>query len=50
MEWALENNIPIKVIADRVGHAEERMTISVYTHVTKNMKNDLVDKPNNLSF
>lgn len=45
-----EQNIPVKTIVERVGHADERMTISVYTHVTKNMKSDLVDKLNNLSF
>ena len=33
-----ENNIPLKAIMNRVGHADSDVTTSIYTHVTKNMK------------
>ncbi|ESV54243.1 integrase [Streptococcus agalactiae LMG 14747] len=38
-----ENKIPLKTIMERVGHADSKTTIQIYTHVTKNMKNEVVD-------
>ncbi len=33
-----ELEVPITAIMDRVGHTNEKMTLSVYTHVTEKMK------------
>lgn len=38
-----ENNIPLKTIMDRVGHADSQVTTSIYTHVTKNMKDQAIN-------
>ncbi|WP_438831245.1 tyrosine-type recombinase/integrase [Streptococcus pluranimalium] len=38
-----ENNIPLKAIMDRVGHADAKTTIQIYTHVTKKMKSNVAD-------
>ena len=35
-----ENKIPLKTIMDRVGHSDSEVTTSIYTHVTKNMKDE----------
>lgn len=45
----VEMNIPIKLIMERVGHSDEKMILQVYSHVTKNMKENLDEKLNNLS-
>ena len=45
----IEQNIPIKVISERLGHSDINTTLSIYTHVTENMKIDLRNKLNNLS-
>lgn len=39
----LENGANIKAIQDRLGHATLSTTMDVYSHVTKNMKTDVVD-------
>ncbi|WP_024406409.1 tyrosine-type recombinase/integrase [Streptococcus suis] len=39
-----ELNIPLKVIMDRVGHADEKTTLGIYTHVTEKMQNDVREK------
>lgn len=36
-----ELSIPIKVVMEQVGHGDEKTTLSIYTHVTENMKVDL---------
>ena len=36
--------IPIKVISERLGHSDTSITLSIYTHVTANMKIDLQNK------
>lgn len=46
----VEMNVPIKVIMERVGHSNEKMILQVYSHVTKNMRNDLNFKMNEFSF
>ena len=38
-----ENNVPLKTIMDRVGHADSEVTTNIYTHVTRNMKDQAVN-------
>lgn len=45
----IESGVPIKVISQRLGHADINTTLSIYTHVTKNMKIDLQTKLETLS-
>ena len=45
----IEAGIPIKVISERLGHSDINTTLSIYTHVTENMKIDLRNKLDNLS-
>ncbi len=45
----IEQNIPIKVISQRLGHSDIKTTLSIYTHVTENMKINLRNNLNNLS-
>ena len=40
----IEAGVPIKVISERLGHSNINVTLEVYTHVTKNMRNDLREK------
>ena len=41
-----ELDIPLKAIMQRVGHNDPATTLSIYTHVTQHMKNDIVEKLN----
>ena len=41
-----ELGIPLKAIMQRVGHNDPATTLSIYTHVTQDMKNDIVEKLN----
>lgn len=41
-----ELGIPLKAIMQRVGHNDPTTTLSIYTHVTQHMKNDIVEKLN----
>ncbi|MBS4822242.1 MAG: tyrosine-type recombinase/integrase, partial [Streptococcus salivarius] len=43
-----ENNVPLKTIMDRVGHADSEVTTSIYTHVTRNMKDQAVNVLDNI--
>ena len=45
----IEQNVPIKVISQRLGHSDIKTTLSIYTHVTENMKVNLRNNLNNLS-
>lgn len=45
-----EKNVPIKAIMERVGHVDERITLQIYTHVTKKMEQTVKDKLNEISF
>jgi CAAX amino terminal protease family protein len=45
----IEQNVPIKVISERLGHSDIKTTLSIYTHVTENMKVNLRNNLNNLS-
>ena len=38
-----ENNVPLKAIMDRVGHADAKTTIQIYTHVTKKLKANVAE-------
>ncbi|EPC6809180.1 tyrosine-type recombinase/integrase [Streptococcus pyogenes] len=38
-----ENNVPLKSIMERVGHADAKTTAQIYTHVTKKMKSSVAD-------
>ena len=42
-----DNNVPLKAIMDRVGHADAKTTIQIYTHVTKKMKSNVADTMEN---
>lgn len=46
----VEMNVPIKAIMERVGHSNEKMILQVYSHVTKNMQENLLLKMNDLVF
>ncbi|EGP67468.1 site-specific recombinase, phage integrase family [Streptococcus sp. oral taxon 056 str. F0418] len=39
-----ELGVPLRAIMDRVGHSNEKMTLSIYTHVTQNMELETIDK------
>ncbi|HFI0256505.1 TPA: tyrosine-type recombinase/integrase [Streptococcus suis] len=38
-----ENNVPLKAIMDRVGHADAKTTTQIYTHVTKKLKANVAE-------
>ncbi|MFR2414407.1 MAG: tyrosine-type recombinase/integrase [Veillonella nakazawae] len=44
-----ELGIPLKAIMQRVGHNDPATTLSIYTHVTQHMKNNIVEKLNSLN-
>ncbi|MQQ26205.1 integrase [Streptococcus mitis] len=37
------NKIPLKIITDMVDHSDSEVTTSIYTHVTKNMKDEAIN-------
>lgn len=37
------NKIPLKTITDRVDHSDSEVTTSIYTQVTKNMKDEAIN-------
>ena len=39
----VEMGLPLKVIMQRVGHSDEKMTTQIYTHITSTMKSDYID-------
>lgn len=39
-----ELGVPVKTIMERVGHKDEKTTLQIYTHVTKQMENEIEDK------
>ncbi|MPM87687.1 Tyrosine recombinase XerD [bioreactor metagenome] len=38
-----ENNVPLHLIMQRVGHSDQKVTEKIYLHVTRKMKTDLAD-------
>lgn len=45
-----EMNLPIKAIMERVAHSDEKITLQIYTHVTKKQRTDITEKINELGF
>ncbi len=43
-----ELNLPLKTIMERVGHSDANTTLSIYNHVTKKSKEQVLDRLNNL--
>lgn len=41
-----ELGVPLKTIMQRVGHNDPNITLSIYTHVTKSMHDDVINKLN----
>ncbi|MGT2928280.1 tyrosine-type recombinase/integrase [Streptococcus danieliae] len=44
----VELGTPIPLIMDRVGHSDSKVTIEIYSHVTKSMSDDLIEKLNDI--
>lgn len=44
ISFLAESGLPIKSIMDRVGHANAKMTLEIYSHTTEDMEDKLVDK------
>jgi len=38
-----ENNVPLHLIMQRVGHSDQKVTEKIYLHVTRKMKTDLAE-------
>ncbi|GGE26586.1 tyrosine-type recombinase/integrase [Streptococcus himalayensis] len=45
-----ELGIPLPAIMDRVGHSDSKTTLEIYSHVTKKMGDELIQKLNDLKF
>lgn len=43
-----ELNVPLKAIMERVGHSDANTTLSIYNHVTKKSKQEVLNKLNSL--
>ncbi|HCD8473154.1 TPA: site-specific integrase [Enterococcus faecium] len=43
-----ELGVPLKAIMERVGHSDANTTLSIYNHVTKRAKQQVIDKLNSL--
>lgn len=44
--WLAEHGVPAIVTKKRLGHSKEETTLRYYNHITKGMRNDLLDKLN----
>lgn len=42
-----ESGVNVKAIMKRVGHADSKITLEIYTHVTSKMEDELIDKLDN---
>lgn len=42
--WLLHQGVNIKVIQERLGHSNVKITLDIYTHVQKSMQQEAVDK------
>lgn len=42
VSWLAEKGYPLKAIMDRVGHEDSKVTNQIYTHVTKNMRANIL--------
>lgn len=43
ISWLAEKGYPLKAIMDRVGHEDSKITNQIYTHVTKNMRANILE-------
>ena len=48
VSFLAEKGVPLKAIMDRVGHSDSKTTIQIYTHITKNMRTEVVDILNSI--
>ena len=48
ISYLAETGLPIKSIMDRVGHANAKMTLEIYSHTTKDMEDKLVKTLDNI--
>ena len=48
ISYLAEAGLPIKSIMDRVGHANAKMTLEIYSHTTKDMEDKLVKTLDNI--
>lgn len=44
ISYLAESGMPIKAIMDRVGHANAKMTLEIYSHTTSHMEQKIVDQ------
>ena len=44
----IEAGVPVKTVSERLGHSSARTTLEIYVHVTDAMRNDAVDKFENI--
>ncbi|WP_210618474.1 tyrosine-type recombinase/integrase [Mammaliicoccus lentus] len=44
ISFLTQMGISIKAIMERVGHSDHRTTLEIYTHVTNQMKSDMINK------
>lgn len=44
-----ELGLPLKTIMERVGHQKAETTLQIYSHVTKDMHKELINKLNNFT-
>ena len=50
ISFLTELGIDLKTIMNRVGHSKADITLEIYTHVTKRMESNMVDKINTINF
>lgn len=46
--WLLENDVNIKVVSERLGHASVRITLETYSHVMKTMQDKAIEALNKI--
>ncbi|MES5936953.1 tyrosine-type recombinase/integrase [Mammaliicoccus lentus] len=44
ISFLTQMGIPLKTIMERVGHSNHKTTLEIYTHVTNQMKSDMINK------
>lgn len=42
--WLLESNVDLKTVSQRLGHSSITVTADVYSHVTKKMQREAMNK------
>lgn len=46
--WLLSNGVNVKVVSERLGHSNIRITLDIYAHVIKTMQTTAVEKLDNI--